>query len=371
MVHISGSYFHNPDDSKPKKSSNNRTSFNQFREDVFTLYNKSKLQAGVPLTNITNHPPVYYQGQTAGTQVSVNEHVTNHPPVYYQGQTAEMQVSENEHITNHPPVYYQEEPVQAQMFVNEHVTGPAEGENPAYDAIVKPDKSNDVENLQNKLQEYVNSGGDIIDFIEQNYGKDSIIDGYNEKNPKGKSLYVLNNGLAVLINRSTNPATITVTKAKQNSSTTASTSENNQQGVEVPEQHKINANGVTGSYSLTDGDDGKGFSLITDMSVSILSNKDLRNLFSPKGGMLGFEKTDDGQYTYRGLKAKNPNILNQKLQGMAQQVAIRQAVYNDLMAKQETGVELSSAEQNFANHYLKLLDRLGLQQDENGNLIEK
>lgn len=145
----------------------------------------------------------------------------------------------------------------------------------------------------------------------------------------------------------------------------------NQQGVELSEQHKINANGVTGSYSLTDGDDGKGFSLITDMSVSILSNKDLRNLFSPKGGMLGFEKTDDGQYTYRGLKAKNPNILNQKLQGMAQQVAIREAVYNDLMAKQETGVELSSAEQNFANHYLKLLDRLGLQQDENGNLIEK
>ena len=162
MVHISGSYFHNPDDSKPKKSSNNRTSFNQFREDVFTLYNKAKLQAGVPLTNTTNHPPVYYQGQPA-----------------------EMQVSVNEHVTNHPPVYYQEEPVQAQMFVNEHVTGPAEGENPAYDAIVKPDKSNDVENLQNKLQEYVNSGGDIIDFIEQNYGKDSIIDGYNEKNPKG------------------------------------------------------------------------------------------------------------------------------------------------------------------------------------------
>ena len=107
MVHISGSYFHNPDDSKPKESSNNRTSFNQFREDVFTLYNKSKLQAGVPLTNITNHPPVYYQGQTAEMQVSVNEHVTNHPPVYYQGQTAETQVSENEHITNHPPVYYQ------------------------------------------------------------------------------------------------------------------------------------------------------------------------------------------------------------------------------------------------------------------------
>ena len=87
--------------------------------------------------------------------------------------------------------------------------------------------------------------------------------------------------------------------------------------------------------------------------------------------MLSFGKTEDGLYTYRGLKAKSPNALNFKLQGMAEQIAIRKAVYNDLMAKQESGVELTSAEKSFTKHYLGLLDKLGIKQDENGNLIEK
>jgi len=136
-------------------------------------------------------------------------------------------------------------------------------------------------------------------------------------------------------------------------------------------QRQVNTKGVTGSYSITESENGSGFSLKSDISVSMLSRKDLTTLFSPKNGLLGFDKTEEGQYTFRGLKSSNPNILNMMLQNMAQQVAINQAIYNDLHSKQESGQELTSAEQNFVKQYFSMLDNLGIKQDENGNLIEK
>ena len=55
----------------------------------------------------------------------------------------------------------------------------------------------------------------------------------------------------------------------------------------------------------------------------------------------------------------------------AQRVSIDNAVYNDLLAKQKNGTELSDAEQSFIQSHLQNLERYGLGVDEEGNLIDK
>ena len=132
---------------------------------------------------------------------------------------------------------------------------------------------------------------------------------------------------------------------------------------------KIQANGVSGSYSISAGKGGDGFSLDMDMSVSIMQNKEIRNLFFPANRNLS--RDNDGNYSFRNIKSKNYNALSNMIISTAQQVMMKQAIYNDLMTKKNSGTELTAPEQSFVKSYLSMLDRLGLQQDQNGNLIDK
>lgn len=136
-----------------------------------------------------------------------------------------------------------------------------------------------------------------------------------------------------------------------------------------PEPVKIQANGVSGSYSISAGEGEDGFLLDMDMSVSIMQNKEIRNLFFPANRNLS--RDNDGNYSFRNIKSKNYNALGNMITSTAQQVMMKQAIYNDLMTKKNSGTELTAPEQSFVKSYLSMLDRLGLQQDQNGNLIDK
>lgn len=175
-------------------------------------------------------------------------------------------------------------------------------------------------------------------------------------------------------NKDVNQKTIpTNNPAPAHNSNAAETEDKNaaqENGNSVQEKRNVKGNGVSGNYTITQGKNGQGFSLQEDITVSLINNKQIYNLFFPKNMSSMIQKDAEGNYSFRGIKSKSRNELEQSKISTAQNVAIQQAIYNDLMSKQSSGTYLTDAEQNFIKNYQNDLDRLGIRQDENGNLVD-
>lgn len=129
----------------------------------------------------------------------------------------------------------------------------------------------------------------------------------------------------------------------------------------------IETEGVKGTYILTEGENGKGFSLKQNMSVSLI-NSEVKQFFLPNNREI--TQSEDGTYEYRGIKSKNFSALQNRIMLTAQRTAMNNAVYQDLLQRQKSGVELTDAEKSFMNQYKGSLASYGLGVDDNGKLFD-
>lgn len=132
---------------------------------------------------------------------------------------------------------------------------------------------------------------------------------------------------------------------------------------------KISRQGVSGSYSLTAGENGKGFNLITDMKVTGFgeASKFFRINDNKGNGLYFDEKTK--RYSFRGIEHPRLSFLHSRMDFTSQKISINNAIYNDLLTKQKSGTELTDAENLFIKSHLKDLQKFGLGVDNSGNLI--
>lgn len=131
--------------------------------------------------------------------------------------------------------------------------------------------------------------------------------------------------------------------------------------------NQVSRQGASGKYSITEGKNGNGFQLNHEMQVRMLG--EARKFFSPGFGEI--KRDEDGFYNYRGIKSKNYNIVNQRLQSTSIEVSANNAIYNDLLAKKNNGTELTNAEKNFMDYHIKNLALHNLSVDKDGNIIDK
>lgn len=137
----------------------------------------------------------------------------------------------------------------------------------------------------------------------------------------------------------------------------------------VEPQH-VDRKGVTGTYTLTPGKNGKGFSLSTNMTVSF--NGEAAKFFhwNPlQGNDINYDDKTK-LYSFRGISGKNRSIVQRKMTMAAQNVSMNNAIYNDLLTKQKSGTELTDAEKSFIDYHLSNIKRYGLGVDAQGNLID-
>lgn len=133
----------------------------------------------------------------------------------------------------------------------------------------------------------------------------------------------------------------------------------------------ISRNGVTGKYNISPGEDGTGFSLQTDMTIS--GGGEAKKFFimnGKKGNEIWYDK-NTGLYTFRGVSSHRQSFLNNKISLVSNNVSVSNAIYNDLLAKEKNGTELTDAEKNFKEYHIKNLEKYNLGIDESGNLIDK
>lgn len=133
-----------------------------------------------------------------------------------------------------------------------------------------------------------------------------------------------------------------------------------------PLGNKVSRQGVSGSYTISEGKNGNGFALQNDMQVRMLG--EARKFFSPGFGEI--KRDEDGYYNYRGIKSKNYNVITNRIQSASIEVSANNAIYNDLLSKKNSGKELTKAEQNFMDYHLKNLALHNLTVDKEGNLID-
>ena len=135
------------------------------------------------------------------------------------------------------------------------------------------------------------------------------------------------------------------------------------------EMAEVSRQGVSGSYSLTAGEDGNGFNLTTNMKVS--GNGEASKFFrmsNDKGNEVYFnEKTQ--LYSFRGIEYSDINSLQASMDFISQTLSVNNTIYNDLLNKQKAGTELTDAEKSFIDSHLKNVEQYGLGIDSNGNLI--
>lgn len=100
---------------------------------------------------------------------------------------------------------------------------------------------------------------------------------------------------------------------------------------------------VYGSYKISAGDSGKGFNLeIDNMNISYMS----------KNNIDVFSNANISEKDYANLICQN-------------------AIYNDIIAKQSDGVELTQAEKKYIEAYMTAIDKCNLTLDENGSYMLK
>lgn len=140
------------------------------------------------------------------------------------------------------------------------------------------------------------------------------------------------------------------------------------------DQPTIRREGVSGKYIITESDNEHGFDAKSNFKVGMNHEA---NKFFGKASTIAMDKKDqitrneDGSYSFRGIKSKSLNILQQKITMTSQKISGNNAIYNDLLSKQQSGTELTGPEKNFMNAHLQNIAKYGLGVDANGNLIDK
>lgn len=132
---------------------------------------------------------------------------------------------------------------------------------------------------------------------------------------------------------------------------------------------EINSNGVRGSYSIVETKNG-GYQLLFNMTVT--RDNPLKNQLDSTP-YEKFYNSENKKYTYKKFgftgQSFRENIAYQKLQEKTNQFVTQHVIYSDLIQKQKSGQVLTSAEQKFVDAHLNQIKKLGIQFDENGNII--
>lgn len=137
---------------------------------------------------------------------------------------------------------------------------------------------------------------------------------------------------------------------------------------EPVEMKNISRKGVSGGYSITAGENGEGYNLITNMSVEGRGEASKFFVMNNEKGN-GLYKNDNGQLSFRGIKHHRLSTLQRRMDMASQTISINNAIYNDLLTKEKSGTELTDAEKSFMKSHIENLGKYGLGLDNNGNLI--
>ena len=254
-------------------------------------------------------------------------------------------------------------PLEAQTVPPGPITGPKEGENPEYDAIVRG-------GVRPSIQEAVPEDT-IVKPLEAQIVPPGPITGPNEgENPEYDAIVKgaqVSDGQVVELHSPVKDAHIINSDPVYY--------DDGKSSVDTQNYREIKALGVSIKYDIQPGKDGKGFNFKSEGSVSF-RNSEVYKFFSGASSVTSDDKhkiqrDNDGNYTYRGMKAKSQNMLQQKINSVSSRISVNHAVYKDLAARKNAGEELTQAEQDFMKSHLKSIDRYMLGVDENGNLIDK
>lgn len=132
---------------------------------------------------------------------------------------------------------------------------------------------------------------------------------------------------------------------------------------------KVERYGVKGTYILTDGENGNGYRLQTDMTVSGFGEAaKFFRMNDNKGNGVYFDN-DTQLYSFRGIERSSLSSLEKIMQTISQKLSINNAIYNDLLSKEKSGVELTNAEKTFMKSHIENIENYRLGLDNNGNLI--
>ena len=141
-----------------------------------------------------------------------------------------------------------------------------------------------------------------------------------------------------------------------------------QKSAEPVQMKNISRKGVSGGYSLTAGKDGKGFKLIIDMKVAGRGEASKFFVMNDEKGN-GLYKGEYGKWTFRGIQHRRLSALQTRMDFASQKISVNNAVYNDLLTKQNSGTDLTDAEKLFMKSHIESLEKYGLGLDDDGNLI--
>lgn len=135
------------------------------------------------------------------------------------------------------------------------------------------------------------------------------------------------------------------------------------------ETREISSDKVKGSYTLAPSDNGDGYRL--DKSSLILNNKGEASSFFEMTNKNGnnIYQLSNGLYEFRGIQSSGMSSLQSLMDSASQELSINNAIYNDLLDKQNSGVELADYEKAFMSKHLEDLNNYGLALDKNGNII--
>ncbi len=125
---------------------------------------------------------------------------------------------------------------------------------------------------------------------------------------------------------------------------------------------KIESDKINGTYEIAAKDDGNGYTLKNDFNLN--GQKDVAKFYNTSN-----IKHDDqsGEYSIRGLKSKNYNILQAKMLSEIDNLTINHAVYMDLKKKDQNS--LTEPEKLFMNDFIDRLAQKGFALDAQSNEI--
>ncbi len=137
-----------------------------------------------------------------------------------------------------------------------------------------------------------------------------------------------------------------------------------------PVEHNINNEKTVGTYTfLPDGNGGYRLDAKMQLFGGPEANKFFKTMSIGSGNKAEYDKKT-GQYSFRGISSNSRQGLNDILMNISNQVSMNNAIYKDLLSKQQSGVELSDVEKKFMEDHLESLKQYNLGVDAQGNLID-
>ena len=137
-----------------------------------------------------------------------------------------------------------------------------------------------------------------------------------------------------------------------------------------PVEHNINNEKTVGTYTfLPDGNGGYRLDAKMQLFGGPEANKLFKTMSIGSGNKAEYDKKT-GQYSFRGISSNSRQGLNDILMNISNQVSMNNAIYKDLLSKQQSGVELSDVEKKFMEDHLESLKQYNLGVDAQGNLID-